>query len=225
MLSDHGVTEFTTISLSQNTPASSDRRDGPRYMTVLQAGKLITQNFQELCLIRNISGAGMMAEIFVPLTEGETVDIEFKAGVRVSGVVRWIDDARAGIEFSEPIDVHKVLAPDSGRLSPRQPRLTIEGVAEIEIGEEHFSLPVFDISQGGVKVAHSGQLETGVDLIVAIKGLPVRNSYVRWADENYAGISFNRLMPLAQIAYWAAQQQPQLGIAPIADMGPDAMRH
>lgn len=202
------VTEFTTISLSADAPQSTDRRSGQRYMTVLQAGKLVTARFQELCLIRNISSGGMMAEIFAPVAEGEDVDIEFKAGVAAAGIVRWVRDGRAGIEFKQRIDVDAVLAPHRGRMAPRSPRLDIDGMAAIEIGDDEISLPVLDISQGGIKVAAHEELEPGLDVVVNIDGLPLRASSVRWVKDGCAGISFNNIMSLSQIAHWAARQRP-----------------
>lgn len=208
-MEEQGATEFTTISLLGEAPQASDRRSGERYMTVLQAGKLVSERFQELCLIRNISSRGMMAEVYAPLTEGEEVAVEFRVGIVVGGVVRWIDGSRLGIEFAEPIDVHEVLAPRGGQRSPRAPRLSIDGTATIEIGEEHVILPVFDISQGGVKVACSDRLERDLDVVVRIGGLPSRAGVVRWNDPEFAGISFNQVLSLEEVAYWASRQKPR----------------
>ena len=212
-----GAVEFTTISLSKEPPKKRDRREGQRYMTVLQAGKLVTERYQELCLVRNISSAGMMAEIFVPLEIGEQVGVEFKAGTVVGGVVRWVKDGRSGIEFTQKIDVHEVLAPHRGRLSPRAPRLDIDGVATVEIDEEEIALTVVDISQGGIKVEADERLEEGLKVVVNIDGLPLRASIVRWVRGGLAGISFNNIMPLSQIAYWAAQQQPRRLVDDVLD--------
>lgn len=206
MLSDAGFTEFTTISLSESPPESADRRGGQRYMSVLQAGKIITETMQELCLVRNISSKGVMAEIFAPLEADTRVEIEFKAGANVSGIVRWVQDGRAGIEFDEPIDVHEVLAPHAGRMAPRAPRLAIDSMARVIVGDLRKRLQIFDISQGGVKVDAGMTLESGLDVVVEIEGLPVRASVVRWVSGQHAGISFNRVMGLDQVAYWAAQQ-------------------
>jgi len=206
MLSDTGFTEFTTISLSGTPPESDDRRDAQRYMSVLQAGKIITDTIHELCLIRNISSKGVMAEIFAPIDTDVPVEIEFKAGATVRGMVRWVKDGRAGIEFDEQIDVHTILAPHGGRMAARAPRLNIDGMARITMGDIRERLQVFDISQGGVKVDAGLTLESGMDVVVEIEGLPVRASVVRWVRGPHAGISFNRVMPLDQVAYWAAQQ-------------------
>ena len=206
MLGDTGFTEFTTISLSTTPPQSSERRTDQRYMSVLQAGKIITDTFQELCLIRNISSSGVMADIFAPLEIDSPVRIELKVGATVRGTVRWIDESRVGIEFDEIVDIHALLAPHSGRMAPRAPRLSIDSKAQITIGELQERLQVIDISQGGMKVEVAPFLEPGLDIVVEIEGLPVRASVVRWVNQQYSGISFNRVMPLDQVAFWAAQQ-------------------
>lgn len=211
MLGDTGFTEFTTISLSTTPPQSTDRRSDQRYMSVLQAGKIITDTFQELCLIRNISSCGVMAEIFAPLEIEAPVRIELKVGATVRGTVRWIKDSRVGVEFDQMVDVHELLAPHSGRMAPRAPRLSIDSKAQITIGEQQEKLQVIDISQGGMKVEAAPFLESGLDMVVEIDGLPVRASVVRWVDQQYSGISFNRVMPLDQVAYWAAQQSVEDG--------------
>lgn len=219
MLGETGLTEFTTISLSKTPPQSTDRRSGQRYMSVLQAGKIMTDTLQELCLIRNISSRGVMAEIFAPIETDTPVEIEFKAGAVVRGTVRWVQEGRAGIEFNEHIDVHEVLAPHTGRMAPRAPRLNIDSMARIVIGDVREKLQVYDISQGGVKVESGMFLEPGLDVVVEIEGLPVRASVVRWVGGQHAGISFNRVMPLDQVAYWAAQQGLQNGATNTASTG------
>ena len=206
MFAEEGLTEFTTISLSNSTPTASERRSGQRYMSLLQAGKIITDTIQELCLIRNLSSRGVMADIFAPIEEGTSLQIEFKAGVRVNGVVRWIEDGRAGIEFEDDIDIHALLAPSTARMTPRAPRLSIDGTAIIKLGDEHIQVQVIDISQGGLKVDVHPELDVGEDIVVEIEGLPVRAGVVRWIRDGHAGISFNRVMPLDQVAFWAARQ-------------------
>lgn len=206
MLAENGLTEFTTISLTNETPASSERRSGQRYMSVLQAGKIITDSMQELCLIRNLSSRGVMAVIFAPVKVGTRIQIEFKAGARVKGTVRWVKEDRAGIEFEEEIDIHALLAPSAGPMTPRAPRLSIDGNAKILLGGDHDYVKVIDISQGGMKVTCPRHWDVGEDVVVEIEGLPIRASVIRWIREGQAGISFNRVMPLEQVAFWAARQ-------------------
>lgn len=206
MLEQQSTAEYTVISLSNAAPTAEERREGQRHMTVLQAGKIVAGERQELCLIRNISARGMMAEVFSDFAADERIGIEFKAGTETRGTVRWVENGRIGIEFERPIDVHHVLAPHGASLTPRSPRLRVDGRAGIEIDDETCSVTVVDISQGGMKVHHDGHLEQGAEVLVSVEGLPLRKAIVRWAEAGSAGLSFTRVMPLDRISYWAARQ-------------------
>ncbi|MEQ9662263.1 MAG: PilZ domain-containing protein [Parasphingopyxis sp.] len=201
-------TEFTVISLDGAMPQSADRRVGQRYMTVLQTGKLTGENGDELCLIRNISSGGAMLELFSDIDTGETVTIEFRMGLVVEAIVRWIEDGRCGVAFAAPIDVHQVLSPGGSRMAPRAPRLSVEGNAAIECeGERIGAARVIDISQGGVKVETDAELTEGQHIVMAIDGLPLRASTVCWSEDGMAGIAFSRTIPLGQVSAWAAGHQ------------------
>ena len=126
--------------------------------------------------------------------------------MRVNGIVRWIEDGRAGIEFEDDIDIHALLAPNTARMTPRAPRLSIDGTATIKLRHDHIQVQVIDISQGGMKVKADPELEIGEDIVVEIEGLPVRAGVIRWIRDGQAGISFNRVMPLERVAFWAACQ-------------------
>src|SRR5580700_10460059 len=53
-----------------------DRRSETRIMTVFRLAKLSGAR-DELCLVRNISGSGLKAEIFSPKAVGDEVAIDF----------------------------------------------------------------------------------------------------------------------------------------------------
>lgn len=115
----------------------------------------------------------------------------------------------AGIQFDERIDVHQVLMPcardGQGRM-PRAPRLNVSGLALVQIDGADHGVQVCDISPGGVKIELCDHGEIDDDVIVNMPGLPVSAGVIRWKDATHMGISFNRTLPLDQIAYWAAGQ-------------------
>lgn len=208
-------TRFTAISLSPETPQAIERREQRRYIAVLQAGKIVTAHGEELCLIRNISAAGMMAHVYGPLEDGERVAVEFKVGESVPGEVVWLDEAMAGIRFDTRVDLHKVMSPrrdpQSG-MAPRAPRLNVCGLALVQHAEQDYGAQVLDISQGGVKVEAAELAEyaqAGEDVVVSMAGLPACPGVVRWVEGAVAGIAFNRTLPLDQIALWAVAQTPR----------------
>jgi len=57
--------------------------------------------------VRNLSRSGAMIESATAFRPGDTVDLDFGEGRRVSAVVRWSDEERFGIAFDEPIEIEQ----------------------------------------------------------------------------------------------------------------------
>jgi hypothetical protein len=82
------------------------------------------------------------------------------------------------------------------------PRIEVDCFASVRDGANVYRLRVCDISQGGMKVEGEPQLEHGCDLSVSLPGLESQPAALRWQQDGYLGISFNRLIPLAQLVAW-----------------------
>lgn len=57
--------------------------------------------------VRNLSRSGAMIESATAFRPGDTVDLDFGEGRRVSAVVRWSDEERFGVAFDEPIEIEQ----------------------------------------------------------------------------------------------------------------------
>ena len=57
-------------------------------------------------------------------------------------------------------------------------------------------------SQGGLKLKGDPSLEHGCDLSVTLPGLPPQPAALRWRADGHLGVSFNRLVPLAELVAW-----------------------
>ena len=202
---DAQSTEFTVISLNGTIPERDDRRTGQRYMTVLQTGKLTGPDGDELCLIRNISSHGAMLELFSERSVEDAIVVKFRAGVHAEASIRWVENNRCGIQFSETIDVQEVLSPGTNRFQPRAPRVSVDGRAKIEFdGDKIGDARIVDISQGGVKVSTEVSLTEDQHVVMAIDGLPLRAGTVCGVEDGVAGINFSRTLPLEEVAAWAS---------------------
>ena len=52
-----------STALSSAAPLDAERRHGARHIAVMRVAKLHTRHGEELCLVRNISPGGLMANI------------------------------------------------------------------------------------------------------------------------------------------------------------------
>ncbi len=202
--------ETTLYSLSDAPPVAdtnADRRDGERHMTLYRVGSILVEGRRELCLIKNISAGGMMIRLYCSIAEGAAVTIELKSGQPISGQIGWIRDHHAGITFDQPIDVIDILSSTIEGPRPRLPRIETNCHATLREGANMLRVIACDISQGGVKVECSGQLPQGADVIATLPGLPPQPGIVCWTAGGFAGIAFNRLLPLGELVAWLQDQR------------------
>lgn len=194
--------ETTSISLGDEAPSPSDRREGKRHLTLLRVGAMTVEGRRELCLIKNISAGGMQIRPYCALAEGASLVIELKTGMAVPGKVSWIDGANAGIEFDESVDVLDILAPCETGPRPRMPRVQIDCYATVRDGAAVHRLRVCDVSQGGVKLEGAVAIDPSSDLAVTLPGLATQAAALRWSGDGHIGLTFNRLLALPELVAW-----------------------
>lgn len=193
--------ETTLYSLSDEPPQPSERRGGERHLTLFRVGAIVIGNERELCLIRNISAGGMMLRLFTPVDVGQPVGVELKNGVPIAGSVSWVKDGQVGVAFNRPIDVLEFLSSEEGP-RPRMPRIETDAIIQVRQGASTSRLRACDISQGGVKVAASMELELNGDVVISLPGLAPQPGTVRWVAGGFAGLSFNRPLALPDLVCW-----------------------
>ena len=208
MLDDFGLARSTPGDSAPALAEAFDRRDAERHLSVLRIGKLTTAKGQELCVIRNISAGGLMAQVYTELALGDHVSVELKTGETVAGKVVWARDHSAGVAFTQPIDVSEVLASQpEGDLQPRAPRLDIKCWGRVRVGARYHRVEVHDISQDGAKITPGGFVELGDEVVLMIEGFPPRPGVIRWQQDDRAGIFFVNRIPLNELALWARAKQ------------------
>jgi len=205
--------DTTAYSLSSKAPAPSDRRDGERHLTLFRVGAMTVDGRRELCLIKNISEGGMMIRPYCDLTEGTALTIELKTGYSVQCTVTWLCDGSVGVEFAAPVDVVEILSNAQEGPRPRMPRIEVECFATVRDGAMVHRMRVHDVSQGGVKLETAVVLTKGADLVVSLPGLDPQPAAVRWTEAGHLGVTFNRLLPLAELVDWLRATREQLRAA------------
>ncbi len=194
----------TLFSFSDALPQPPDRRTGTRYTTLLRVGVLETEGGKELCLIRNISAGGLMANVYSEIRKGSRSSVELKSGHQVAGTVVWTQDGSIGLQFDAAIDVADVLtasADASGSRRPRMPRIEVDCFASVRAGARTYRARTLDVSQGGVKLQVDAELQPG-EVVVAMSGFRPIHGVVRWCDGAVAGIAFNQVIPLGELIPW-----------------------
>lgn len=184
-----------------------DRRQGQRFVSVLRVARLTVAGREELCLIRNISAGGLMAQIYSARQTGERATIELKSGYSVDGRVVWIKEPQMGFAFDAPIDVAHALAvpgDDGEGHRPRMPRIPAVGPVRVRTVGRLLPGEMCDLSQGGAKVRLRGEApqEGPAALLVGEQEFAGR---IRWHEGEHLGIGFDRPLTLACIAQIVAR--------------------
>lgn len=184
--------------------AAEDRRRGERYLSIMRVGKLVKQDAQELCVIRNISSGGLMAHVTAPHAIGDRIEIELKSDARLVGEIVWVKDGNIGVRFDGEVEVSDILThrPGADGRKARAPRLEIHGEAKLRIEDMQCSAIIRDISQGGMKVDVADPLIAGRDIVIKVKGLETMTGVVRWCREGQAGLAFLRPIPFDALTRW-----------------------
>jgi hypothetical protein len=197
--------ETTLYSLSDEAPtpiSSTERRDGERHMTLFRVGSILVDDRRELCLIKNISAGGMMIRLYCSLAIGTPVVVELKSGQPIRGKISWSRDQNAGVSFDHPVDVIDILTSSMDGPRPRMPRIETQCHATLRDGANLLRVEACDISQGGVKIRTDAVLAPGCDVVVTLPELAAQAGIICWSANGYAGVNFNRLMPLSELVAW-----------------------
>ncbi|MEO6247347.1 MAG: PilZ domain-containing protein [Sphingomicrobium sp.] len=205
---DEQPIETTIYSLSEVPPAApSDRRDNERHLTLYRVGSVTIDERRELCLIKNISAGGMMIRAYCAIPGGTRLTVELKSGHPIRGSVTWVREQNLGVTFDDPIDVIEILSASMDGPRPRMPRIEVQGFATIREGASTYRMRMCDISQGGLKVETMTVLPKGSDVVIMLAGMSPMPGVVRWTEDGFCGVTFNRLLPLPQLVNWLQDQR------------------
>lgn len=208
---DEQPIETTIYSLSELPPAAPpERREGERHLTLYRVGSVTIDQRRELCLIKNISAGGMMIRAYCTIPIGTSLAVELKSGQPILGAVTWVREHNLGVTFKEPIDVIEILSASMDGPRPRMPRIEVQGFATVREGASTYRMRTCDISQGGLKVETMTILPTGCDVVVMLPGFAPMPGVVRWTEDGFSGITFNRLLSLPLLVNWLQDQRGAL---------------
>lgn len=184
--------------------ADANRREDTRYKTVMRVAKLFVRGRETLCLVRNISAGGLMAQVYQPFNPADRLEIEFASELRVAGEIAWVEDPHVGVRFDQKIEVLEALGvPEDFRrrgYKLRRPRVPLAGRATLRTNGRYLPVEILDVSQGGLKVASAERLPLNAPVSVITPNHPALSGNVRWQRDGHIGIAFAAAIPLDDLA-------------------------
>lgn len=186
----------------------ADRRGGMRALSILRVARLVCDNQDQLCVVRNIAPGGVMVECLHPPTSGQTVLVELRSDKRMTGVVRWDRDCQVGVQFETEIDVAHMLREDRSqllRVRARPPRFKRRGSIRLIAEGETIVADIADISINGLRCRPEVPIRQGSPVVAALDDVGASNAVVRWVRGDSAGVSFEKPLPWKPFQRWLDQ--------------------
>jgi len=198
-------TGTSSAPASDNVLVDEDRRKQDRHIAMLRLAKIKTEAGEGWGFIKNLSATGMMVEVHPNFELGDRVSALLTEDQVLTGNVRWRKKALAGIEFSTPIDIAKVLSKPNeargGRIS-RLPRIEMKHPINLYHGSRLIHGDICDISPAGICVTTDFTFEIGKNLRLSVPQLLDIDGTVRWQSGNRVGIVFSKRLPLDDLMVW-----------------------
>lgn len=177
--------------VEQQQGTSAERRAGKRHSAVLLLGKICGDR-PGVCLVHNISASGLMARFVDIPTVGEPICIEVRGLPPVSGVVRWVNGRKAGVQFDSLQPYERIFSHENedGTI-PRAPRFAVTLTADVRLGTHKFTIAMHDISAGGAKMTLEGPVKPGLTGHIVVRPLGTAISgTVAWVKDGRFGFKF-----------------------------------
>jgi hypothetical protein len=183
--------------------AEQERRQQKRHETAPIVGRLYTEAGQEVCLVKNISGGGLMARVYSTLKAGTRVWVELGNPQPVEGRIAWSRDSLVGIELvsADAYELATRCTSETEKVT-RAPRLEVSCAGRLQIGLRGYAVRLCDISEGGAKIQMRTPLKKLSAATLTLPDLPPARGYVRWVEDLRLGIGFDELLPFELLARW-----------------------
>lgn len=186
--------------------AASDRRSRgqQRFVTTLLIGRVLLNDDDGICRVRNLSAGGARLELALPITVDTPISLELRAGPPIEASVRWIDERHCGIGFDRPIDCQALLhgAPANGRWRSRAPRASGNFTPATMVVDRPYPVRLVDISQRGARLRldrSTGRLDS---VSLAIRGMPAIEAVPRWQTRYEVGVVFATPLHFDVLSRW-----------------------
>lgn len=197
--------DWLASSAPVSAPQMEERRSAARVTVMIRPAKLIADNREFLCVVRDVSEGGLKLRLFHALPQHGHLTIEFENGERHAIRLVWQAGELAGCHFVDEVDLPRLIAAHDGPYPRRQPRLQVEVPAMLCTGGLRTPITMRDISQRGASVDCPGWLM--IDELVRIESqvLPTIHAKIRWRRPPRYGVVFEQTFRLEELALACAR--------------------
>ncbi|GGD61235.1 PilZ domain-containing protein [Croceicoccus mobilis] len=193
-------------SFGEAIASHAERRSEQRF-PIIRTAKLIYDDVEMPCVLRDISNSALRVRIYEPLQPGTApIRLEFGDGDAHHVELVWQRDGHAGLRFPEFADL-RALVGEKGPFQKRAIRIAVELPSAVSmLGTKH-DVVIKDISHQGARIECEHPLAMDQQLRIAIPSLGEVYAVVRWRDHPHYGLAFVETFRFEEIAHMAGNLQ------------------
>ena len=189
-----------------------EQRAAPRFFSLIRAAKLISAAGEFICVVRDVSSAGVRLRCFHKPPREHTMGLELQNG-EVLSIERVREDGdEASFRFASEVSIERLVRESA--LYPRRPlRLNVAIPLTLRTQTGLAAAVSRNLSQQGCRVETS--LPLAIDQAVTLEGphIPGIRAKVRWRRDGEYGLVFDDTFSLKDFAIRAARLQcPSLAL-------------
>lgn len=191
----------------------ADQRVAPRFIALIRAAKLVSDEREFVCVVRDVSTAGVRLRCFHAIPYGQAMRLELQNGDSFA-LERVRDEGyEASFRFPEEVAIERLL--QDTMYHPRRPlRLNMAIPLTLRTLAGQAAAVTQNISQQGCRVECAMPLALSQPVIVESAVLPGIRAKVRWRRGSACGLVFDDTFSLKDVAVHAARLQcPSLASA------------
>lgn len=193
-----------------DAPAGEDLRTAPRFTLLIRAAKLVSAQGEFVCVIRDVSEAGVSVRLFHALPGCKDFALHMPAGAVYEITQVWQRDNEAGFTFAQTVEVAK-LVNESSDYPKRGLRLGVCFPVILNTLTGTFDAVVENLSQQGARITCDSLLAIDQTVRIVAPGLTHKprelRAKVRWRRDQQYGLVFDDTFTLGEFARLAALLQ------------------
>lgn len=175
----------------------AERREDQRYRRVLATGKLILNDCEMFCFVRDLSVGGAKIETLTVPPIGQRLVFEMRGLGPCSARVVWNREHLVGLAFDTPQDLATVS--DRGTRQgycARAPRFATDRLAHLRVAGATVAVELVDLSAGGARLRGVEGLRCDTPASLIFDHIAPRPGFIRWARDGDVGLQFTPILDL-----------------------------
>lgn len=196
----------TDQAAGRSETPDQDRRGSARYTSLIRAAKIVSEQGEFVCVIRDVSQTGISLRTFHRLPTAARQELVLQNGLRYELDKVRSRDNEASFTFADTVDVEQLIV-ETGKYPKRQLRVSVCLPATVSTLTQRLNAVVHNISQQGALLECEAMFAIEQPLRLEAREFPEVRAKVRWRrDENY-GLAFDDTFTLSDFALKAAALQ------------------